>query len=52
MKNKVPKNIINLVEDVKCLVSHFTESWLEYFYKIINKDADVFAKRLICNVLL
>lgn len=40
-KIRVPKDNINLVEDVKCLLN----SSLEYCNRIINMDADALAKK-------
>lgn len=36
------------MEDIKCLLTRFNNSWLEYCNGIINKDADVLVKTVIC----
>lgn len=41
----VPKDIINLVEDIKWLSSYFTEFVLEYCSREDNKQADEIAKK-------
>lgn len=41
----VPKDIINLVEDMRWLYSYFTEFMLDYCIRNDNKEADDTAKR-------
>lgn len=41
----VPKEIINLVEDITSLLLYFKETRIEYCSRIINRDADTLAKR-------
>lgn len=40
----IPKDIIILVEDIRCLLNHFKDSRLEYYCKRISRDADALAK--------
>lgn len=42
---EVSKDIINLVEDVTCLLTHFSYSRLEYCNRVIKVDADALTKR-------
>lgn len=39
-----PKNVINLVEDIKSLFIHVNGSRLENYSRIINRDVDGVAK--------
>lgn len=41
---EVPKDIVNLVEDVKYLLSHLRDSKVEYCSRLTNRDTDVLAK--------
>lgn len=41
----VPKESINLVDDVKYLLAYFSDSSLEYCSRFINKDADALTKK-------
>lgn len=41
-----------LVEDVKCLLTSFSDSRVEYYNKVINRDADALAKSVHRNVQL
>lgn len=44
--SEVPKKILNLVENIKCLLTRFfSNSNLEYCSWFINKDADVLTKK-------
>lgn len=43
-KNKIPKNIINLVENVKILLTRFSESRMEHCSRI-DKDTNVLNKK-------
>lgn len=49
---RVQKNIINSVEVVKCLLPCFNDRRMKYYNRVINKDANVLAKRFIKNFLL
>lgn len=40
----IPKDVINLVEDIKCLLTHFKDNKLEYCSRTVNTDADALAK--------
>lgn len=44
-KSVVPKDIINLVEDVRWLFSYFTDFVLEYCSRDDNKQADEITKK-------
>lgn len=44
-KIDVPKDIINLVKDIRCFLSHIKESRLEYYNRTTNRDANTIAKR-------
>lgn len=39
------KDIINLVEDIRCLLTQFNDSNLEYYNNIINIDVDALTKK-------
>lgn len=43
-KIKVSKDNINLVEEIKYLLFRFSENKLEYYNRVINRDADVLVK--------
>lgn len=47
-KIEVLKDITNLLK-VKCLLTRFNDSTMEYCNRVLNKDIDVIAKRLIGN---
>lgn len=42
----VSKGIVNLAQDVKCLLSHFKDRRIEYSHRIINRDGDALVKRV------
>lgn len=42
---KIPKDIINLVENVGWLVSYFREFMLEYCVRNVIREADEIAKK-------
>lgn len=48
-KDYASEDIINLVEYIRVLTSFFRDIRTEYFNIIVNRDADVMAKRLITN---
>lgn len=43
----MPKDNINLVDDVTCLLSHFSVSRLENCNRITNRVADVLAEKAL-----
>lgn len=51
----MPNDIVNLVEDVKCLLALFNKSIIECCNRLISSNVDVLAKRFIshfCCILL
>lgn len=48
-KISILKDIINLVKDIRCLLSHINDSRLKYYNKNINRETDAIAKMLIFN---
>lgn len=40
----IPNDIINIVENIKCLLTQFSESRLEYCNRISNRDVDILVK--------
>lgn len=39
-KERYTKKFVNIVEDVKYLLTRFSDIWLEYCHSIINRDVD------------